>query len=125
MIGRMKYFLSLTAYQGESAASGICKKGEITGISKISKSFSQDIENMYCMNRLNYNLLSVSQIYDRANKVLFDSTQCLITNVRSGEIILKGKRYHNVYISSIMYLLDNEVTCLVCLMMILYCGIDD
>lgn len=59
MTRKKKYFLSLIVFQGGSVNFGNNKKGEITGIGKIGKLPSQAIKNVYCVNGLNYNLLSV------------------------------------------------------------------
>jgi len=39
---------------------------------------------------LQHNLLSVSQLRDRGNNVKFSSDQCLITNIKFGDVVLRG-----------------------------------
>ncbi|XP_070032601.1 uncharacterized protein [Nicotiana tomentosiformis] len=68
MTGSTNDFLSLKALQGGSVSFGSSKKGYILGIGRIGKSPSHSIEDMYYVNGLKYNLLSVSQIYDKGNK---------------------------------------------------------
>ena len=59
-------FLSLTATQGGSAAFGNGKSGTIVGIGKIGESLSHSIDGVYLVDSLRYNLLSVSQLCDKA-----------------------------------------------------------
>jgi len=78
-------------------AFGNGKSGKIIGVGKIGKSLSHSIDNMYLINGLQHNLLSLSQLCDRGNHVEFSSDQCLIANVNSGSVVLRGKRHNNVY----------------------------
>lgn len=67
------------------------KKENIEGIGKNGRWPDHAIKNMYFFNVLKYSLLSVSQIYDRGNKVKFKLDRCTVTNISSGEVILKAK----------------------------------
>ncbi|XP_060178250.1 uncharacterized protein LOC132608205 [Lycium barbarum] len=69
MTENMQNFLSLKAFQGWSVSFGNGKKDCILGIRKIGKTQSHAIENVYYVDGLKYNLLSVSQICDRGNEV--------------------------------------------------------
>ena len=55
------------------------------------------IENVYYVNGLQHNLLSVSQICDKGNNVLFTEKECRVTNSVTGNLVLLGKRHKNVY----------------------------
>ena len=55
------------------------------------------IENVYNVNGLQHNLLSVSQICDKGNNVLFTEKECRVTNSVTGNLVLLGKRHKNVY----------------------------
>ncbi|XP_070045551.1 intracellular protein transport protein USO1-like [Nicotiana tomentosiformis] len=79
-------FFSLKALQGGNASFGNGKKGYILGVGKIGKSLSHSIENMYYVNGLKYNLLIVSQICDKGNKVEFLSKICTVTNLVTSEV---------------------------------------
>ena len=75
-------------------AFGNGNSGKIVGIGKIGKSLSHSIDNVYLADGLQHNLLSISQLCYRGNYVEFSSNQCSITNVKSGDVVLRGKRYN-------------------------------
>ena len=62
MMGDKSNFLSLTAIDGGRVAFGNGKFEKIIGIGKIGKSLSYSIDNVYLVDGLQHNLLSVSQI---------------------------------------------------------------
>ena len=97
MTGEKSNFLSLEAFNGGTVSFGNGKSGTIIGIGKIGKTSSQSIENVYLVKGLNYNLLSVSQLCDRGNQVTFLPNECLITSIKTRDVVLKGKRHNNVY----------------------------
>ena len=65
MTGEKSNFLSLTASDGGSVAFGNGKSGTIVGIDKIGESPSHSIDNVYLVDGLQHNLLSVSQLSSR------------------------------------------------------------
>ena len=69
-------FLSLAATQGGSIAFGNGKSSLIVGIGKIGESLSHSIEDVYLVDGLKHNLLSVSQLCDKDNLVVFTSNRC-------------------------------------------------
>ncbi|XP_070055528.1 uncharacterized mitochondrial protein AtMg00300-like [Nicotiana tomentosiformis] len=105
------YFLSLKVLQGGSVSFGNGKKGYILGVGRIGKSLSHSIENVYYVNGLKYNLLSVSQICDKGNKVEFVSKICTVTIV-TGEVVLVAKRYKNIYVANFESLQNGDLNCL-------------
>ena len=70
------------------------------------------IDGVYLVDNLKYNLLSVSQLCDKDNLVVFYLKQCLVVNINTGDIVLRGKQHKNVYKVSILSLLQNHLTCL-------------
>lgn len=66
-------------------------KGDIIDIDKVDKSDSYIIKNLHNVRCLKHNLLSVSQICDKENRVQFTSGNCMITNKIFGNLVLKGK----------------------------------
>ena len=72
-------------------AFGNGKSGKIIGVGKIGRSHSHSIDNVYLVDGLQHNFLSVSQLCDRGNHVEFSSDQCLITNFNSDSVVLRGK----------------------------------
>ncbi|XP_070017628.1 uncharacterized protein [Nicotiana sylvestris] len=73
--------------------------GYILRVEKVGKSLTHSIQNVYYVNGLKYNLLSVSQICDKGNKVEFLSKICTVTDLVIGEIVLVAKRYKNIYVA--------------------------
>ncbi|XP_070036408.1 uncharacterized protein [Nicotiana tomentosiformis] len=112
MTGSIDDFLSLKALQGGSVSFGNCKKGYILGVGRIGKTLTHSIENMYYVNGLKYSLLSVSQIYDKGNKVYFLSKTCTTTNLVTGEVVLLAKRYKNIYVTDFESLHNGNLTSL-------------
>jgi len=89
-MGDRSNFFSLTAFDGGSVAFGNCKYGKIIDVGKIGKSLSYSIDNVYLVNGLQHNLLNVSQLCNRGNHVGFSLDQCLITNIKFGDVVLRG-----------------------------------
>ncbi|XP_075082507.1 uncharacterized protein LOC142166857 [Nicotiana tabacum] len=110
--GSTTNFLSLKAPQGGSVSFGNGKKGYIMGVGRIGKSLSHSIENVYYVNGLKYNLLSVSQICDKGNKVEFMSKVYTVTNIVTGEVVLVAKRYKNIYVVDFESLQNGDLNCL-------------
>nr|XP_009759266.1 PREDICTED: uncharacterized protein LOC104211841 [Nicotiana sylvestris]XP_016458232.1 PREDICTED: uncharacterized protein LOC107781927 [Nicotiana tabacum] len=100
------------ALQGGSVYVGNGKKGYILGVGKIGKSPTYSIENVCYANGLKYSLLSVSQICDKGNRVEFLSKICTVTNLVTGEVVLKAKRYKNIYIADLESLQSGDLSCL-------------
>jgi len=74
MTGEKSNFLSLTASEGGSVAFENGKSGTVVGIGKIGESLSHLIDNVYFVDGLKHNLLSVSQLCDKDNLVVFSNT---------------------------------------------------
>jgi hypothetical protein len=50
---------------------------------------------VFLVNSLKYNLLSISQLYDKSYKIMFDHACCLI--LENDEVLFIGNRKWNVY----------------------------
>ena len=72
------------------------KAGKIIGIGKIGKDPSNSLENVYLVEGLKFNLLSISQLCDKGNNVIFNSSHCIVQNVHDDNIALYGPRIDNV-----------------------------
>ena len=81
MTGEKLNFLSLATTQGWSVPFGNRKSGTIVSIGKIGESLSHSIEDVYLVDDLKHNLLSVSQLCDKDNLVIFTSNRCLVVNM--------------------------------------------
>ncbi|XP_070030226.1 uncharacterized protein LOC142161990 [Nicotiana tabacum] len=86
-----------TSYSSVSVKFGDDSKGKIIGTGTIPSNNKCDITEVYLVDGLNYNLLSISQLCDSGYEVNFKKTSCAIGD-ESGKIVLPGKRYENVYI---------------------------
>ena len=93
-------------------AFGNDKFGTIVGIGKIGELLSHSIDGVYLIDGLKHNLLSVSQLCDKDNVVVFSSKQCLVVNINTGDVVFRGKQQKNVYKVSILSLPQNHLTCL-------------
>jgi len=55
--------------------------------------------NVMCVDGLKHNLLSVSQMCDQGNEVVFRSNGCVVRELDRGETVIKGTRTpNNLYI---------------------------
>ena len=91
-------------------AFGNGKSGILISIGKIGESLSHSINNVYLVDGLQHNLLSVSQLCDKDNLVVFSAKQCLVVNVNTGDVVLRGKQHKNVYKVCISSIPQNNLT---------------
>jgi len=97
MTGEKSNFLSLTAAEGGTVAFGNGKSRTIVGIGKIGESLSHSIDYVYLVDGLKHNLLNVSQLCNKDNLVVFLPTRCLVVNMNTADVVLRGKQHKNVY----------------------------
>nr|GEY02367.1 ribonuclease H-like domain-containing protein [Tanacetum cinerariifolium] len=101
MIGNKAHLADYQEFKGGSVAFG-GSNGRITSKGKI-KADRLDLEDVYYMEELkHYNLFSMSQMYDKKNKVLFANTDCLVLSPDfkfpdKNQLLLKIPRQHNMY----------------------------
>jgi hypothetical protein len=86
---------------GYVAFGGNPKGGRITGKGTVSNG-KVTFENVFFVEELNYNLVSVSQVCDKKNHILFTEKECLILDPRfkipdESMILLRTPRKDNVY----------------------------
>ncbi|KAI3681304.1 hypothetical protein L6452_36094 [Arctium lappa] len=75
--------------------------GKISGIGNVTKG-KMKFEDVYYVDQLKYNLLSVSQVCDKQHSILFTNTECMILApgfkvVDESMILLRTPRKDNVY----------------------------
>ncbi|XP_021759157.1 uncharacterized protein LOC110724067 [Chenopodium quinoa] len=87
-------------------------KGDIIAIGKIGRSRSHAIDNVFLVEGLKHNLLSISQFCDKVNSVSFTSNKCRIIHNDTGNIILEGTRKGNTYIVDLNEVPNRSLTCL-------------
>jgi len=73
---------------------------------------SISINNVWLVDDLKHNLLSISQFCDNGYDVMFDKTNCTVINKNNKSIIFKGNRMDNVYKINCSELVDQKVVCL-------------
>nr|GEY57513.1 hypothetical protein [Tanacetum cinerariifolium] len=101
MTGNKERLDDFQAFQGRKVTFGGCE-GRITGKGTI-RTLTLDFENVYYVKELQqFNLLSISQICDKKNRVLFTDTECLVLSKDfklpdDSMVVLKVPRKHNLY----------------------------
>jgi len=65
--------------------------GKIIGTRTIGNS-SISINNVWLVDGLRHNLLSISKFCDNGYDVMFDKTNCTIVNKNDNSIVFKGKK---------------------------------
>nr|GFB28821.1 ribonuclease H-like domain-containing protein [Tanacetum cinerariifolium] len=107
-LGRSKHMTGNISYlsdfdelnEGYVAFGGNPKGGKITGKGKI-KTGKLDFDDVYYVKELNFNLLSVSQMCDKKNNVLFTDTKCLVLSSDfklpdASQVVLRVPRENNM-----------------------------
>ena len=80
MTGDKEKFTMMKPKEGGKVTFGGNQSGRIAGIGEVGRSSGTQIEDVYYVEGLCHNLLSVSQSTDKDNWVIFDSEECLIVN---------------------------------------------
>ena len=74
-------------------------KGKILGIGKVGAPPFTSIEDILYVEKLKYNLLSISQLCDKGFKIKFTKDECLIEDEVHHEVKLIGKIINNMFIN--------------------------
>ena len=72
-------FITLTMKEGGNVKFGENQADKISGTGTIGSS-SISINNVWLVDGLEHNLLSISQFYDDGYDVMFDKTNCTVVN---------------------------------------------
>ena len=88
MTGDKTQFTSLKLNDEEYVTFGDNGKRKIIGIGSIGKNSSSSIENILLIKGLKHNLLSISQLYNKGYKVVFESSKCEVIDINNTKIIL-------------------------------------
>ena len=67
---------------------------------------------MLFVDGLKHNLLSISQLCDMRNKVIFYPNNCFISSLDEDKVIFSGKRVENVYVIDLNEIDNKDVKCL-------------
>jgi len=89
-------FLTLTTKEGRNVKFGGNQSGKIIGTGTIDNS-SISINNVWLIDGLEHNLLSISQFCDNGHDVMFGKTNYTVINKDDNSIVFIGKRIENVY----------------------------
>ena len=79
-------------------------KGKIIGIGNIKVGSSPLIEDVVLANGLIHNLLSITQVWDKVLRVIFDDSTCDVLVKKSNTCVRFGFRENNVYIIDMLNL---------------------
>ena len=105
-------FASLSTKDGGYVIFGDNSEGKIIGIGNIGKELSPIIENILFVDGLKHNLLSISQLCDQGNRVIFDNAKCTIESIKDNKTLFIGQRVKNVYVFTIDDIASINGTCL-------------
>jgi transposase InsO family protein len=112
MSGKSSLFHNLKEQSTGTITLGDKGKCDIVGIGSVGSDSSHSIKNVYLVNGLKYNLLSVSQLCDSGNNVRFNKKRCIVCRDDTGEVILTAYRYNNIYAVSADQVVQGSLTCL-------------
>jgi hypothetical protein len=101
MTGDSRMFNSIKSNDGDgvqSITSSDNSKDKIKGLGKITISNDLSISNVLLVESLNFNLLSVAQLWDLGFKYIFKVDEVEIISVDGSNLIFKGFRYENLYL---------------------------
>ena len=96
MTGDARMFNSINTNDSngyDSITFGDNGKGKVKWLGKIAISNDMSIFNMFLVESLNFNLLSVAQLYDLGFKCIFRVDDVEIISVDGSNLIFKGIRY--------------------------------
>ena len=111
MTRKKSMFLILTVKEGGKVKFGGNQSGNVIGTGTIGNS-SISINNVWLVDGLEDNLLSISQFCDNGYDVMFGKTNYTVINKDDNFIVFKGKRIENVYKINFSELVDQKVICI-------------
>jgi len=91
MTGEKSMFQTLAKKEGADMGFGVNQKGKVIGMGTIGNS-SISINNVWFVDGLRHNLLSISQFCDSGYEVMFDKSNCIIIHNTDKSIVIKVKR---------------------------------
>jgi len=78
MSGNATLFTEIKKREHGNVTFGDQSMGKIIGTSKVDKDSSNSMDNVYSVDGLKFNLISISQLYDKGNLVSFDSAHYVV-----------------------------------------------
>jgi len=110
MSGNESFFTEIKKKKHSNVTFGNNKVGKIIGIGKISKDPSKSLDNVYLVKGLKFNLLSISQLCNKDNNVIFNSSHCVVQNAHENNTILYGPRIDNRYAINLNSISPNKLS---------------
>jgi len=101
MIGDASQLINLKLKPIGFVTHGDNNRGRILGVGDIEGDDDVIIKDVLLVDGLKHSLLSLSQLCDKGYKITFEPNLCLITNSKSNESVLVGKRVNNVYMLNV------------------------
>ncbi|CAJ2645568.1 unnamed protein product [Trifolium pratense] len=100
--------------EGGSVGFGGNQKGKIIGTGTVGNS-SLSINDVWLVDGLKHNLLSISQFCDNGYVVVFNKESCTVSKQSDKSMVFKGLRKNNVYKINLSDLNEQKVLCLLTL----------
>ncbi|KAH0665666.1 hypothetical protein KY285_026872 [Solanum tuberosum] len=97
MCGKKENFKTIKMIDGGCVRFGDNAKGEVTGVGTITFSSSCDLVEVYLIEGLKHNLLSISQLCDAGFQVTFNTASYIIKHPEK-KLTLIGDRVNNIYV---------------------------
>src|ERR1044071_6512228 len=108
MTGNKRTMSSLQHLQGGNISFGDKSTGTIIGVGTVNINDHVQISTVNLVSSLGFNLLSIFQLCDQGkNEVKFTSSNFFVINDK-GTVILKGKRFENIYVVDSSFILKKN-----------------
>ncbi|GAV88174.1 hypothetical protein CFOL_v3_31597 [Cephalotus follicularis] len=96
MTGDKSLFVKYEPKEGGEVTFGDNAKGKIKGVGSIGN-LKTSIHNVFFVDGLKHNLLSISQLCDKDCRVFFEKDLCKVININDDQVKFIGHRHGNVY----------------------------
>ena len=103
-------FKKLQKYKGHVNFSDNATR-KIIDLGNIGKGLLTTIDDVYLVDGLKHNLLSISQLCDKGYQVVFETSNCIIHEKHDNHVLFVGQRCGNVYGVTLEDLNNQDVRC--------------
>ncbi|CAN1318227.1 Retrovirus-related Pol polyprotein from transposon TNT 1-94 [Linum perenne] len=97
MTGDARHFRNLELKRGGKVTSGDNSQGRILGQGSVGKSCGPSFSNVLLVSNLKHNLLSISQLCDSNNHVIFEPSVFIVESISDHKLLFVGMRKENIY----------------------------
>ena len=112
MSGEEQFFSNVTKQDLSSVTFSDNSKVRAVGIGSVSFVGTTQVEHVLLVDGLKYNLLSISQLCDEGNIVIFEYDKCIIKSPETKKIRFVVQCHKNMYVLQLKELADQD-ECLV------------